>query len=369
MSTVVVILLALVVLSVLIVVHEFGHYISARLFGVWVEEFGIGYPPKIKGKKIGETEYSINALPVGGFVRLHGETPGMEISKPKRAFLNQSKFARIVISLAGVFMNFLLAICFFTVIFWLTGVGRGVNIVEVVDGSPAHAAGLFAGDKVVSLDGEALVDSQDFPYYLEKHAGNLVNIGVAREVDGERVSVVVPVNVRAEPKKNEGYVGAVYVPETLYEPPVWQRPLVYAKYGLQETYRWTDRIVVGLGTLFKQLLSGTSSGGVAGPLGVTLTFAQAIKYGLVTTLNLAAIISINLALLNLIPFPPLDGSRVVLTLAELVVGTKIIRKHETRVYTVGMIILLLFVAVVTVGEIPKLIHAGSISKFVETILQ
>lgn len=368
MSTAVLILLAIADLSFLVLVHEFGHYIVARLMGIWVEEFGIGLPPRVRGKKIGQTIYSINALPLGGFVRLHGESSDMKVSKPDRAFMNKSKPARAAVALAGIFMNFVLAALCFSAIFWFTGIGRGVEVVDIVDGSPSHASGLYAGDIVLSANDFQFTDSQDFPYYLEEHAGQRVVLTIEREVDGEKAVIDLPVDVRSEPKKNEGYIGAVFSSISVYEPPVWQRPFVYTKYGLKDSYRWTKRITVGMGKLVKQLASG-SSAGVAGPLGVTLTFAEAIKYGFVTTLNLTAIISINLAILNLVPFPPLDGSRVLLLIVEIFVGKKMVQKYEAKIYTIGMVILLLFIVLVTATEIPKLIHASSIGEFVESILQ
>ncbi|MFH1863736.1 MAG: site-2 protease family protein, partial [bacterium] len=168
------ILVFLLVLSILILVHEFGHFIMARKFGVWVEEFGFGLPPRIIGKKIGETLYSLNLLPFGGFVKLHGEDSEEKIKNPKRAFINKSKKKRLVIIVAGVVMNFLLAIICFGIVYSFSGIPRdtkNVKVVEVIAGSPAQTAGLIVGDIVKKVGKIDVVKVSEFVKLVEESKG------------------------------------------------------------------------------------------------------------------------------------------------------------------------------------------------------
>src|SRR3990170_3321037 len=158
------VLIFIIVLSVLVLVHELGHFFAARRAGVLVEEFGFGIPPRVFGKKLGETIYSINLLPFGGFVRLHGENSEDEVKEPKRAFINQDKKTRSKIILAGVFMNFVLALLCFSLTYSLTGIPReseNVKIVEVNKGSPAESSGLTSGDIIREINGKKVASNNE----------------------------------------------------------------------------------------------------------------------------------------------------------------------------------------------------------------
>src|SRR3989338_2706897 len=165
MNIIFTIIIFFAMLAVLIFVHEFGHFIAAKRSGVRVDEFGFGFPPKIWGKKIGETIYSINLLPFGGFVRLHGENSDESLADPKRAFLTQSKKKRSIIILAGVFMNFVLAVVAFSLVYSFTGIpketGR-VKAVEIRPDSPAANSGIEIGDVVIKVDQNAVTTNEEF---------------------------------------------------------------------------------------------------------------------------------------------------------------------------------------------------------------
>ena len=330
------IIIALLVLSILILVHELGHFIAAKISGVWVEEFGIGLPPRVWGKKVGETIYSINALPFGGFVRLHGETSDQEISKPEKSFLNKSALARIFIALAGIIMNFVLATLAFTIIFYFTGILRGVEIVEIIPDSPAATAGLEVGDQILKV-GTKKIGNPD--YFGEIIAGNIGQT-VSFEIYRGGVNKTFEITLRDSFNDKEGALGVVYRPAEIYYAPLWQSPFVYSYAAILKTYDYSERIFAGFGIIFGQLFGGHVPEGVAGPVGVTAIVAEVTKLGFLPLLEFVGIISINLALLNLIPFPALDGSRVMFVILESIIGKKMVYKIESRAHTVGMSILL-----------------------------
>jgi len=363
MPTLLRVFLAILDLSILVIVHEWGHLMAAKLIGVWPEEFGIGLPPKIKSKKIGETTYSLNALPFGGFVRLHGELADQKNLIKERAFVYKSKLARAFVALAGIFMNFAFAAVLLTIPFFFTGVEQGVVVVNVAEGSPSEAAGIIEGDQVLILNGKGLIDNRDFSRIVQAKAGETVKLGVERDGDVFNTEIAI----RDKFVENEGFTGITHRPFKVSHPPVWQQPFVYAYHGAKDTVYWTKQTIEGFKILFGGLAKAQIPSGVAGPFGVTFTISEIFKFGMIAVLEFTAIISINLALINILPFPPLDGSRVVLLGVEAIVGKEKLRKVETKILEGGMMILLLLILVITLSEIPKLIRAGSISAFVESL--
>lgn len=189
------ILIFLVVLSILVLVHEFGHFIMARRAGVWVEEFGFGLPPRLYGKQIGETIYSINALPFGGFVRLHGEQEEEGITNKARAFLYRSKRTRISVIVAGVIMNFLLGIVAFGIVYSFSGIPRDTHQIKIVDisaTSPAAGAGLVIGDIIQKADGKTFSSVNDFIAYVDTKKGQ----NVVMQIENKKVTIVPRVILR-----------------------------------------------------------------------------------------------------------------------------------------------------------------------------
>lgn len=360
---------ALIVLSVLVLVHELGHFLAAKKVGVLVEEFGIGFPPRVWGKKMGETIYSVNLLPIGGFVKLHGETADMPVKEPKRAFINQSKSARAFVAVAGVLMNWALAAVCFSIVFWITGVATGVKVVEVVEGSPAQEVGIQEGDIITSLGRNNTILADTFFAVIGANEGRTTSLTLERAQEGgnfEKKSLNV--NIRSSEFADEGLLGVVYTANDLKSPPLWQKPFVYFYWGVVKTWVYTKLIFLGVLDLFSQLITGHRPDGVAGPVAVGGLIAETARIGIVPLLELMAIISINLAILNLVPFPPLDGSRLVFLWLEGIFGRKHLPKVEYWMHTFGMGVLLLLMIVITASEIPKLIAADSLSGFVESVL-
>lgn len=340
---------------------------AARRAGIWVEEFGFGFPPRLFAKRIGETLYSINLLPIGGFVRLHGENSEEGVTKPKESFLGKSKLARTWVLLAGVTMNFLLAVVAFSVYYSVTGVPKETNdvqILEVVAGSPAQEAGLIVGDIIRQVDGKDVASVDEFISAIGEKLGGRSQVVVQRGSETKTVTI----KPRENPPPDQGPTGVVISTSTIYFPPIWQRPFVGAYYGFKEALFWGKLTISGFGSLVTDLIGGNAPTDVAGPVGIFALTNEAAKSGLLSLVNFVGILSVNLAIFNLIPFPALDGGRILFIGIEAVAGRRVLPKVEAAINTVGMVLLLLLVVAVTVFDVKRLVQAGSLSGFMQSIL-
>lgn len=356
------ILVFIIVLSILVLVHELGHFIMARRAGVLVEEFGFGLPPRIWGKKIGETVYSINSLPFGGFVKLHGENTEESISYPKRAFLNKKPRTKIGIIVAGVVMNFLLAVLAFAIVYSFSGIPKDTGKVKVLDiaaGSPAQTAGLVVGDVVLSVDGKEVKKVDEFVKTVEEKKGKRVVL----QLENKKVTVVP----RENPPQGQGPLGVTISTTEVYYPPKWQRPFVGAYWGFKEALFWGKTVALGFWNLIVQLFGGKVPKDLAGPVGIFAITSEAAKVGILALINFIGILSVNLAILNIIPFPALDGGRLLFIGIEKVIGRKVLPKVETAVHTVGMVVLLLLLLAITAHDIRRLITSGGIRGFLDSV--
>lgn len=366
------IIISLLVLSILILVHEFGHFWVAKKNGIWVEEFGIGYPPRLFSKKKGETEYSINLIPFGGFVRLHGENTDEELEKPKRAFINKSKKARAAVTLAGVTMNFLLAILSFAVVYSFSGIPRQTDKVKILDiatDSPAQKKGVMINDVIKKVGKEDVDSVEEFVELIENEKGKNVVLQVERQEGEEIETKTIVIRPRTDPPQGEGALGITISSTEVYYPPLWQRPFVGIYHGTKEALFWGKTLVVGIVTMIINLFRGIKPEGIAGPVGIFAVTSEAAKYGALAVINFTGILSINLAILNILPFPALDGGRLLFIVVEKLIGKKITPKVESLVHTVGIIILLLLLFLLTAKDIKTLISAGSLGGFVENLIK
>jgi len=372
LTTILSILVALLILSVLIVAHEFGHFIAAKKAGIWVEEFGIGLPPRVFGKKIGETIYSVNLLPFGGFVRLHGEVD-KDIKKPSRAYVKKSKKARVAIAIAGILANFLIAIICFSLVYAIGGIPEtlsGVKVLEVDAGSPAEMAGIKPDDLIVKVADQDINNSDQFIEFVNAAKGQKTTLEIKRLSPEEKV-MQVSLRPREDPPEGEGALGVTIDVNTVVQvnyPPVWQRPFVGLYYGVRETYLISKAVVVGIASIFIDISEGQAPEGVVGPLGITALIAYVVQLGFLPLLNFVGLISVNLALINIIPFPPMDGSRVVFITSEALFGRKVLPKVESVVNTIGIILLILLLITLTFREVPQAFRAGSLNGFIESII-
>lgn len=359
-------LVFIAILSILVFIHELGHYTAARLIGVHVEEFGFGLPPRILGKKVGKTIYSLNWLPIGGFVKLAGEDeePATTIKhktlNSKHFFWARSKKERAAILLAGVTMNFLMAVGITT--FLLTqGIyesSGAVHIENVVAGSPAAAAGLKAQDIVVRVkenvptaQTKIIIKPQDLIDFSHVAADKSVIITIKRKGTLETFTLTP----RKSFPKGDGPIGVAISDLVFKKYPLSEAPIQATKINIG---RARD-MLTGLGTVFWRLAHLTPVGSdVAGPIGIAQVTGQAVKFGWSAVLEFMSILSLNLAVLNVLPIPALDGGRLLFVILEAIMGRRIKPAFERSTHQIGMIILLFLVVLISINDILRLAHGG-----------
>jgi regulator of sigma E protease len=353
------IIVFIVMIAVLVLVHEFGHFIAAKKAGMKVEEFGFGFPPRIFGVRKGETIYSINWIPLGGFVRIVGED-NTEKSDP-RSFVNKTFWQRFITLVAGVLMNVLLAWVLFS-IGGAIGIPsayspgdqipahttlqtQGITITEVEPGTPADQDHLQPGDVIQSVDGKTFADSNNMVTYLQTQEGKNVIFVLKRE--GQ--TVTQSVYSRPNPPANEGSIGIGVSDVGLLHYAWYAAPL----FGIQQTWYTAESTVVGFYDLIR---AGQGLSGLGGPVKIAQLTNQVTKLGLVYIIQFAAYLSVNLAILNIIPFPALDGGRVLFLIIEKVRRKPNSQNVEGMVNTVGFFVLLALIAVITFHDVLGLIH-------------
>jgi len=358
----------IVILSILVLIHELGHFLMARFFGVQVEEFGFGLPPRILGKKIHGTIYSLNWLPIGGFVKLAGEdAEDIDREKAKATtakershyFWAKSRGQRAAILLAGVTMNFLLAVAITTGL--LThGVIEPTKIVhveKVTVESPAWQAGLHEQDVIRSiaytdkntLQTKNLEVPQTLIDIVKAHAGETVLLNILRGSDSLTVAVVP----RKEPPKGEGPLGVAVSNLMKRKYPLSQAPFLAVKINVIRMWE----MLSSLGHVIAKLVTGEqiAKGEIAGPIGIAQVTGEAVKYGWEAVLEFMSILSLNLALLNVLPFPALDGGRLAFVIADKF-GKKARPAVERVIHQIGMIILLALILLITVNDILRIVR-------------
>jgi regulator of sigma E protease len=347
-------------LSILVIIHEFGHFFAAKKVGIKVEEFGLGIPPRAIGKKIGETLWSLNWLPIGGFVRMYGEDPNVAGAAAKkmgdRAFINKKPWQKFIVVIGGVVMNLLLAVLIFSVVYKITGVpmdtGR-VEIIGVAPKSPAEAAGLKEGYVVMKVGQVAVFKSSELIAEVAKYKGLVVDLYIEKPITGEKETVKA--TVRSNPPAGEGALG-IAVSNTKTEQIAWWQIYKGVGAGFEEAYHWAGVILSGLKQMVVDVMAGKKPTDVAGPIGMyQATSSIRQNQGMLALLHFFGIISVNLAVMNILPFPALDGGRMVFVIWEWVTGRRPDPIWEGRLHQAGMFILLALIAVVAVGDVLRIL--------------
>ena len=361
------ILIFILVLAVLILVHELGHFFAAKSADVRVDEFGLGFPPTAASWKPenSETTYSLNWIPFGGFVKIVGEDGEEGAAVDPRSMQAKGTFTKIWLLSAGVIFNFLLAWVLISISF-MTGLPTSVTsttagvigtpmttLIEVVPESAAELAGLKAGDEIVYLELPQSTDRLEAPTveevqeFVGARAGEPFTLGYQRGDEVAAVEVIPTEN----PETGRGMIGVGLDMIGLVKLP----PHVALAEGLRSTIQFTGAIAVGLVSFIADAFTGSADfSQVAGPVGIAGLVGDAASRGIVALLSFTALISLNLAVLNLLPFPALDGGRILFVIIEAIKGSPIKAKTSQIINTIGFGFLILLMLVVTVSDVVKL---------------
>lgn len=368
MQTVIIFIL---VMSLLVFVHELGHFLTAKYFGVRVDEFGFGLPPRIFGiqrqgnkwrwvwgnRKIKEDEpmiYSVNWFPIGGFVKIKGENG--ELQNDSNSFGAKPAWQRIIVLAAGSLMNFLLCIILLTIGFSFglptakPEIGGSyisdpqVQVSEILKDLPAEMAGLTRGDIITSIDGAKIETSFQVKDYLKDKSGQEVILNISRNGQQEDKTVLVA------DVGGSGVIGIGVIDVGLVRYPLhlafWQ--------ALKTSWYWVEMIFFAVVALITQLFGGVRAGvDFAGPVGIAVMTGQAAKLGLVYVLQFAALLSLNLGIVNLLPFPALDGGRIAFITLASIRGKRDGGKWEAISHNIGFLLLLTLIVFITYRDIVK----------------
>ncbi|MEX2230287.1 MAG: M50 family metallopeptidase [Dehalococcoidia bacterium] len=349
--------LFLLILIGLVWFHEAAHFVTAKLFGVYVHEFGLGFPPRLWGKRIGETEYTINWLPIGGFVRLEGE----ENPSNPRSLAAKPRWQRLIVLVSGALANLVLPILLFAVALSFPheeSIGRAL-ITGVIADAPAAAAGMQSGDVIYAVDGRNTKNVSEASRYINLYRGQTVDVTVKR---GDEL-IDLPVHARWAPPSGQGPTGisiAAQYPftETVALPP-WQS----IPQGLRQTW---DSLLLARNEIISWF-KGAGGPQFAGPVGIAQTTGEVARQtdsaaGAVSPLlELAALLSINLGVLNLLPLPMLDGGRVLFLMIEVARrGKRIAPEKEALVHLIGLAAFIVLALVVTFFDISRIANGESL---------
>jgi regulator of sigma E protease len=342
---------AIVGLGVLIVFHEFGHFLLAKLSGVGVLTFSVGFGPKLWVKKKGETEYALSAFPLGGYVKMVGEDPDEEVQQAEveRSFSHKSLLKRIAIVVAGPGFNLLLAVFLFMVVFIFYGVPiMSTQVSGVEKGSPAERAGLAKGDRIVAIDSDPVAEWDELSKKIKGSGGRPLNLQVRR---GEK-----NINFTVQPTQKEGRnifgerrddwmigIGSQVSIEK-------GNPGLAVVKALYQTYEYAKLTLLAF---YKMIVGDVSPRNIGGPILIAQMAGQQAQEGLGSFLAFLAVLSINLGVLNLLPVPVLDGGHLVFFLVEAVIRKPVAVKYRELAQQVGICLLALLMVYAFYNDIVR----------------
>lgn len=375
MQYIVIAIVAIFTLGILVLIHELGHFLVARYFNIKVLEFGFGLPPRIWGKKIGQTIYSLNWLPFGGFVHLLGEDEtDKSVLKDGHSFAAQNVWKRIAVVVAGVTMNLFLAVLLYTIVLAtqnfraeipllsdhrFVGVQQtnksAILVESVVASSPAELAGLQKGDRITLLNGQELLSSEQLIQAAKQQAGAPISLTIDRASHQLATINIIP---RQNPPQGQGPLGVSLsgfrIAELRYETTSQK---VFS--GFIHSYNLAsysiDVLSNLIGTSIAKKDAAPISQGVSGPVGILQIIGLIIQTGDIRIyLDFMAALSLNLAVVNLLPFPGLDGGRLAFFIVELITRKKPHPTVEKYIHSVGLVILLSMILLVTASDLKKI---------------
>ncbi|PMQ01867.1 MAG: RIP metalloprotease RseP [Dictyoglomus sp. NZ13-RE01] len=338
----------LLVFAVLTIPHEFGHFITAKLFGVRVYEFAIGFGPKIVEFSKKATKYTLRLIPIGGFVRMAGiDDLNEEVDIPEEEkFTQKSPGRKILILLSGPLMNFVLAIFVFTLVF-LLGVPYPIpKVKDVISGKPAYLAGIRPGDRIVSINGIKIQDTETAVKIIREAVPSKDKINpIVLEIEREGNILYFKVTPEWDEERKGGFIGIAFD----YE--IKKYPLFLA---IKEGFNAFVTVIALIFTVIIMLFKGAQGITVTGPIGIAKLTGEAASSGYQTLLNFIGLFSVQLGIFNLIPFPALDGGRILFVIIEKIRGRPIETKKEEIVHWIGLLILLFLMLLVTFFDIKRL---------------
>lgn len=345
MTILLTILAAVVTFGVVILVHEGGHFVTAKLCGIRVNEFSLGMGPKLFSFGKGETRYSLRLFPIGGFVSMEGED---EESDDPRSFQKAKVWKRILVVVAGAFMNLILGFVVMIAVVNCDSVITSRTVSGFYDGAATQASGLEVGDTILSVNGRKCYIANDILYEFARVDSGTAEMVVLR--DGKRVTLpaVTFATAQTEDGTNQIIIDFTVLP-------------IEKNVGtvLQESARWTVSFARLIFLSLVDLVTGrVAVNNLSGPVGIVSTIATAVNYGWQPLLQLLALITINLGIFNLLPLPALDGGKFFLLVLEAIRRKPIPEKYEAIINTVGFVLLMLLMVFVTFNDIVRLITGG-----------
>ncbi|MFA6193573.1 MAG: RIP metalloprotease RseP [Parcubacteria group bacterium] len=373
------VLIFIIILGLLVFVHELGHFLVARRNGVMAEEFGFGFPPRIFGlykakngkrrmvwgsKNVESTDtiYSVNWIPLGGFVKIMGEDG--EQNKDPKSFASKKPFTRVKILAAGVAMNFLLAAVLLSIGYFVgipqavedTAAGalkdEKIQIIETIPGAPASQMGIKIGDQIVGAAGDngqiaSFKTIEDVQNYINANKGQEINLEIKRGAE----MIKITGTPRTDFPASEGALGISLVKTAQVSYP-WHEAIWR---GVRSTFDLAWMIIVAFGGLLWKLITGHSVGmDVSGPVGIAVLTGQVAKLGFIYILQFTAVLSVNLAIINILPIPALDGGRILFILIEKLKGKPVSQKFEARAHNIGFALLISLMVFVTFRDVARL---------------
>lgn len=335
------IIYGLLILNILVVIHEGGHFLVGKRCGIKINEFSVGFGPKLFGRKKGEIDYSLRALPLGGYVAFFGEDEEVDEKEEPRAFNNRPVWQRFLTVLAGPAVNIIFA--WIVTVIVLVSYGDYVpTIVEVPEGLPAYEAGVEKGDIITMIDGKKIDFSMEFGA-ADINGKESIVLGVQR-ADGYH-------EFEIETVKNEEGRNIIGIQYSQAE-----RKRFSFFEAVKLSFKWMYLIVVELlGALRNAIFGGAGISQMSGPVGTIQVVGEVVRTGFENILRILALLSINLGIVNLLPFPALDGGRLVMLVIEKIIGRKVNRKVEAVINLVGIILLFVLMFFLTYQDIARLI--------------
>ncbi len=330
---------ALFILMILVLVHEGGHFFAARALGVRVNEFAIGMGPVLLHKKRKNTEFSVRLVPIGGYVAMDEDSSAD--ADDKAAFNNKPWWARTIILMAGPFMNFVLAVIVIAGLITYMGTSVSNQVERVTDASPAFEAGMLAGDVITAVDGKAVSDDNEAALYLQAASKTSDNVEITVDRNGKEKLFKLGFQVSDDGSK---LIGIRF--ENNHNPVV----------GLSRSFKQSVEIEKQIFKVLADLITGKGSvKDVSGPVGLVTIVDQVSRTGIFNMLYLMALLSLNLGLINILPFPALDGGRILFVFIRAVTGKVITDEIESKFHFAGIMILFMFMILITFKDIKTLI--------------